>query len=205
VADGRLRIIGGRYRGRRLPVPVQPGLRPTGDRIRETLFNWLAPVIEGAHCLDLFAGSGALGFEAASRGAAEVVMLEQAAAVVRILEANAKPLGASALRVVHGEALQWLQRPADRTFDIVFLDPPFASGLLQPTCDLLARHRWLAPRALVYLEASAQDELPALPGTWELLRDKRAGQVRYALAMAPGQGSAPGVWPKSAAQSLGPT
>jgi len=184
VADGRLRIIGGLYRGRRLPVPAQPGLRPTGDRIRETLFNWLAPVVEGAHCLDLFAGSGALGFEAASRGAAEVVMVERTASVVRILEVNAKRLGALALRVVHADALQWLQGPCDRTFDIVFLDPPFASGLLPPTCELLARHCWLAPRALVYLEAPAQDELPALPGTWELLRHKRAGQVRYALAMA---------------------
>lgn len=183
MADGRLRIIGGRYRGRRLPVPAQTGLRPTGDRIRETLFNWLAPVIEGAHCLDLFAGSGALGFEAASRGAAEVVMVDRAAPVVRILEANAKLLGARALRVVHGDALQWLQGPCDRTFDIVLLDPPFASGLLQPTCDLLARHRWLGSRGLVYLETPAQDELPVLPATWELLRDKRTGQVRYALAL----------------------
>jgi 16S rRNA (guanine966-N2)-methyltransferase len=184
VADGRLRIIGGRYRGRRLPVPAQPGLRPTGDRIRETLFDWLAPVIEGAHCLDLFAGSGALGFEAASRGAAEVVMVERSAPVVRILELNARRLGTAALRVLHADALQWLQGPCGRTFDILFLDPPFASGLLQPTCDLLVRRRWLAPRALVYLEAPAQNELPALPETWELVRDKRAGQVRYALAMA---------------------
>jgi 16S rRNA (guanine966-N2)-methyltransferase len=184
VAEGRLRIIGGRYRGRKLPVPAQPGLRPTGDRVRETLFNWLAPVIEGAHCLDLFAGSGALGFEAASRGAAEVVMVEQAAPVVRMLEANAKLLGASVLRVVQGDALRWLEGPA-QTFDIVFLDPPFAvAGLLQRACDLLEARRWLAPRALVYLEAPAPDDLPALPGTWELLRDKRTGQVRYALAGA---------------------
>ncbi|MGA7979522.1 MAG: 16S rRNA (guanine(966)-N(2))-methyltransferase RsmD [Chromatiaceae bacterium] len=182
MASGRLRIIGGRYRGRKLPVPDQPGLRPTGDRVRETLFNWLQPVIEGARCLDLYSGSGALAFEAASRGAAEVVMVEQAEPVARILEANIRLLGASELRVVRGDALDWLSVPGG-AFDIVYLDPPFAAGLLAPSCELLERNRWLAPQALVYIEAPANEGLPRLPGSWRLVRDKQTGQVRYALAM----------------------
>jgi 16S rRNA (guanine966-N2)-methyltransferase len=184
---GRLRIIAGRYGGRKLPVPDQPGLRPTGDRIRETLFNWLAPVIEGSRCLDAFAGTGALGFEAASRGAREVVMLERSDAVAPVLQANVRLLGAEEVRVERADALGWLSRPGP-PFDIVFLDPPFADGLLGPACQLLAANGWLAPGARVYLEAPVDQPLPALPEGWGILRDKQAGQVRYLLAAAAAQG-----------------
>ena len=180
-ARGHLRLIAGRYRGRRLPVPEQQGLRPTSDRVRETLFNWLAPVVTGARCLDLFAGSGALGFEVASRGAREVVMVERAPGVVRVLQANARVLGAPEIRVEHADALAWLAA-GGTAFDIVFLDPPFAGGLLAPACDLLERNGWLADGAYVYLEAAADGPPPRLPERWQPLREKRAGQVRYALA-----------------------
>ena len=187
--SGRLRIVGGRYRGRKLPVPAQPGLRPTPDRVRETLFNWLQPVIAGARCLDLFAGSGALGFEAASRGAAEVVMIERSEPVARVLVANAHALDAAQVRVSRADALRWLSGSAE-PFDIVFLDPPFDQDLLGRSCALLSAGGWLAERALVYLEAPAKGQLPALPGAWTLVRDKQAGQVRFALAIAHDKGAA---------------
>jgi len=177
----QLRLIGGRHRGRRLSFPDQPGLRPTSDRVRETLFNWVAPLIEGARCLDLFAGSGALGFEALSRGAGEVVMVERAAAVARQLRANAGMLGAANLQVHEADALVWLERGGE-PFDLVLLDPPFAEGLLAPAIERLDRHGWLAPEARVYLEAPIQIGFPPLPEEWELIRDKTAGQVRYGLA-----------------------
>jgi len=177
----RLRIIGGRYRGRRLSVPVQPGLRPTADRVRETLFNWLQPVIVGSRCLDLFAGSGALGFEAASRGADEVLMIERSEPVTQVLAANAGSLGAEQVRVHRADALCWLAGSGGPC-DLVFLDPPFHEDLLTPTCTLLSGRNWLAPGALVYLEAPASRALPSLPADWTLIRDKRAGQVRFALA-----------------------
>jgi len=184
---GRLRIIGGRWRGRRLPVAHQPGLRPTPDRVRETLFNWLAPCIAGSRCLDCFAGSGALGLEAASRGAAEVVMIERSRPLVRVLEANVADLAGAdqnegLIQVIHADALDWLARTAPVAFDICFLDPPFAAGLLGDATGLLATRAWLTPSALVYLEAARADGFSSLPPGWTLRRDKNAGQVRYALA-----------------------
>lgn len=189
AGPGRLRLIAGRFRGRRLPIPDQPGLRPTADRVRETLFNWLAPVIEGARCLDLFAGSGALGLEAASRGASWVVLIEQAEALARQLRSNVEVLGAGdRVRVVRTDALSWLAQTgsgaAGGPFDLVFLDPPFAAGLLAPACDLLERTGWLAPGARVYLETGARSSLPPLPDGWVLTRERTAGQVRFALALA---------------------
>ncbi|MCB2263095.1 MAG: 16S rRNA (guanine(966)-N(2))-methyltransferase RsmD [Candidatus Thiosymbion ectosymbiont of Robbea hypermnestra] len=181
---GRLRIIGGRYRGRRLPIPAQPGLRPTADRVRETLFNWLQPVIAGSRCLDLFAGSGALAFEAASRGAAEVLMIERSEPVTRVLAANVRLLGATQVRVRRADALRWLAGGGE-PFDLVFLDPPFHENLLAPSCTLLSERGWLAAGALVYLEAPAGRALPELPRDWILMREKRAGQVRFALAATP--------------------
>ncbi|MBK1653750.1 16S rRNA (guanine(966)-N(2))-methyltransferase RsmD [Allochromatium vinosum] len=180
-SSNQLRLIGGRHRGRRLGFPDQPGLRPTSDRVRETLFNWVAPLIEGARCLDLFAGSGALGFEALSRGAGKVVMVERAAVVARQLRANAGMLGAADLQVHEADALIWLERDGE-PFDLVFLDPPFAEGLLAPAIERLDRHGWLAPEARIYLEAPIQIGFPPLPASWELIRDKTAGQVRYGLA-----------------------
>lgn len=186
---GRLRIVGGRYRGRRLPVPVNTGLRPTADRVRETLFNWLQPVIEGSRCLDLFAGSGALGFEAASRGASEVVMIERSDSVARVLTTNARDLDATQVLVLREDALRWLSGKGE-PFDVVFLDPPFDKGLLGPSCALLSAGGWLTEGALVYLEEQARQELPALPRGWRLIRDKRAGQVRFALAIVHDEGAA---------------
>lgn len=182
-ANNQLRIIGGQFRGRRLPFAEQPGLRPTPDRVRETLFNWLAPVICGARCLDAFAGSGALGFEALSRGSGEVVLLERAAPVARQLLANAHTLGiAKRIEIVHTDTLQWLAG-AGRPFDVVFLDPPYSADLLAPAVTLLASNGWLAPGARVYLEIASSSYFPTLPVGWELLRDKTAGQVRYVLAL----------------------
>jgi 16S rRNA (guanine966-N2)-methyltransferase len=149
--------------------------------VRETLFNWLAPIIEGARCLDLFAGSGALGFEAASRGAAEVVMIERSASVVRTLRENIRTLGEGRVSVVRADARSWLKRPGE-AFHIVFLDPPFNEHLLLPSCRLLAELGWLAPKARVYLEAPAAADLAPLPPGWALVKEGRAGQVRFALA-----------------------
>ena len=179
---GELRIIGGRYRGRRLPIPSETGLRPTSDRVRETLFNWLAPVIPGARCLDAFAGSGALGFEAVSRGAGEVVLIEQSGAVARQLEENARRLGAEETRILRGDAIRWLEGSGP-PFDIVFLDPPFAEVLWAPAIERLAHRGWLKPGSRVYLEAPAHSEFPDLPAGWDLVRDKTAGQVHYGLVL----------------------
>lgn len=179
---GQIRIIGGRYGGRRLPVAVAPGLRPTTDRVRETLFNWLQPVITGARCLDLFAGTGALGLEAASRGAGEVVLVERSLRLARQLVANVATLNAEQVSVVTMDALRWLAGEA-RAFDIVFVDPPFDSDLAVHSMDALGRG-WLAPRALVYLERPARLEPLALPEDWRYAKDKRAGDVRFALIEA---------------------
>lgn len=178
--SGRLRIIGGRWRGRKIEIPVQAGVRPTGDRIRETLFNWLAPIIDGACCLDLFAGSGALGLEALSRGAAETVFVESDEAAARQLEHSLERLGCEHAKVIHGDALRYL-RGVPRRFDIVWLDPPFGEIGLENLCTLLDRG-WLAAGARIYMEMGRHDELPELPPGWAIERDKTAGQVRYLLA-----------------------
>jgi 16S rRNA (guanine966-N2)-methyltransferase len=177
-----VRIIGGAWRGRRLPVVEAPGLRPTADRIRETLFNWLAPVISGTRCLDLFAGTGALGLEALSRGATEVWFVERQASVARALEESLRRFGSDAGRVVVADALRYLAGPP-RPFDVVFLDPPFGDVELGDLCTLLA-NGWIAGGGRVYLEMPGDRDLPALPPGWEVLREKTAGQVRYALAVA---------------------
>ncbi|MBL8258259.1 MAG: 16S rRNA (guanine(966)-N(2))-methyltransferase RsmD [Candidatus Competibacteraceae bacterium] len=176
----QLRVIGGRWRGRRLPFPDLPGLRPTPDRVRETLFNWLAPVLPGARCLDLFAGSGALGIEALSRGAAEAVFVERHPAAVEALRDNLARLQAQNARVERAEALNWLCQAAT-PFEIVLLDPPFEQALLEPVCQGLERGGWLAPSAWVYLEAETALAL-APPAHWSILKDKTAGAVRYRLA-----------------------
>ncbi|HRX69630.1 MAG: 16S rRNA (guanine(966)-N(2))-methyltransferase RsmD [Candidatus Competibacteraceae bacterium] len=176
-----LRIIGGQWRSRRLEFPDLPGLRPTPDRVRETLFNWLAPVLPGARCLDLFAGSGALGIEALSRGAAEVVFVERQPLAVRALRNNLDRLSASNARVDPLDALTWL-RPSGTPFDIVWLDPPFGEGLLEPACALLEQGGWLAAIAWIYLETQADQPRPLLPAHWTFHREKTAGMVTYRLA-----------------------
>lgn len=179
---GKIRIISGQWRRRLLRVPPVDGLRPTPDRVRETLFNWLAHTMQGARCLDLYAGSGALGFEAASRGAAKVLLVEKDETAVACLRAAASELGAEQLDVVHADVRHWLQGRAT-PFDIVFVDPPYGSENLSELCALLEAKSWLAPGALVYLE-TASPESPSLPAGWQYLRRQRAGQVRYHLAAA---------------------
>ena len=186
---GQLRIIGGQWRGRKLPVPEVEGLRPTGDRMRETLFNWLQPVIEGSHCLDLFAGSGALGLEALSRGAAAVTFVDQSAAVTRQLAHNLDTLGCDRRRatLVSGSALQWLAGPPPaQRFDVVFLDPPFALDILAQLLPALTT-AWMAESALIYVEADRHQSLPPLPEGWSVSRQKQAGQVNYWLLHADGR------------------
>lgn len=177
---GQLRIIAGRWRGRRVPVPPNSGIRPTSDRIRETLFNWIAPIIEGARCLDLFAGSGALGLEALSRGARETVFVERDAVAAGHIGSCLDLLECPHARIVHGDALRFLTGDPSR-FDIVFLDPPFGDIDLGNLCTLLERG-WLVDGARIYLELSRRDDLPELPPEWVVEREKTAGGVRFALA-----------------------
>lgn len=182
MAQGQVRIIGGQWRGRKLKVPDVTGLRPTPDRVRETLFNWLQPVIVGAHCLDLFAGSGALGFEALSRGASQVVMVDQAMKVIDGLRQQAALLGAKQAEIYQAQAPQQLRVPT-QPFDIVFLDPPFQENLLLPCCDYLETHGFLADKAYIYLEAKESLDASQLPAQWQLLKIQKAGQVAYHLVL----------------------
>ncbi|MEX1031834.1 MAG: 16S rRNA (guanine(966)-N(2))-methyltransferase RsmD [Cellvibrionaceae bacterium] len=177
----QLRIIGGKWRGRKLVFPSVVGLRPTGDRIRETLFNWLAPHIVGAHCLDLFAGSGALGLEASSRGAAHVVMLDTDSQTISQLLDHCARLEAREVTVLQANALQWLNGAGDgEQFDVVFLDPPFDAPILEPLIIALNGSGRLHDETLIYLE-TARDQAVAVPPNWRLLRQKSAGQVSFAL------------------------
>lgn len=177
---GDFRIIGGAWRRRRLPVASRPGLRPTPDRVRETVFNWLAPVVPGARCLDLYAGTGALGLEALSRGAAHCVFVEADAVAVRQLRAALTLLHCESADVVPGDALKFLAG-APRPVDLVFVDPPYALDLLPEICGRL-EYGWLKPATRVYLEGPAGKGPPQLPPGWTLLRSARAGQVGYHLA-----------------------
>ncbi len=177
-----LRIIGGRHRGRRLRFPAGVDIRPTPDRVRETLFNWLQPRIAAARALDLFAGSGALGLEALSRGAIHVTFVEKDRAAATALRALIEEWREDAGTVVAGDALDWLARSAPGApFDIVFLDPPYDSTLLAASAAALSRPGWLARGARVYLERRAREPLPALPTGWKELRAGRAGEVGYHL------------------------
>jgi len=176
----RLRIIGGAWRGRRIDFPARPELRPTPARVRETLFNWLQGMIEGSRCLDLFAGSGALGFEAASRGANSVVMIDTDPQVVNYLRTQADSLGAAQIEIIMTEAQAYLAS-SPSPFDIVFLDPPFGSNLLAPLCYALDDRGLLKPGARIYRETPASAGVPAMPATWELLKSQKAGQVGYHL------------------------
>jgi 16S rRNA (guanine966-N2)-methyltransferase len=185
-----IRIIGGTWRGRRFRFADVPDIRPTPDRVRETLFNWLASRIVGARCLDLFAGSGALALEALSRGAETAVLVEQNPVAARSLADLIATLDAKAARVERVDALRFLGRSAT-PFDIVFLDPPFAAGLLSKAAELLERHGWLAPDALIYVESSAREPLPSLPTSWQQLKAKQAGEVGYHLFARVVRGSEP--------------
>ena len=176
---GRVRIIGGSLRNSRLEVPALEGLRPTPERVRETLFNWLAPIIEGVQALDLCAGTGALGIEALSRGAGRVQFVERAARVAQALRANLARLKAEGGAVTVADAATFLAG-APTPFGLVLLDPPFAAQMWTPLAQRLEADGWLAPAAWVYVE-SPRDLAPVLPPTWSLHREGRAGEVRFAL------------------------
>lgn len=178
---GQLRLIGGEWRGRKLQFPALPGLRPSPDRIRETLFNWLAPELPGSRCLDLFAGSGALGLEALSRGAVHATFVDSQLPASRQLEAHLRTLRCDRGRVICDSAPCWLAQAAPEAFDILFLDPPFHAGLLAEVCDTLEQRGWLSANALIYIESASDEALPPLPANWRLHRDKRASQVAYRL------------------------
>jgi 16S rRNA (guanine966-N2)-methyltransferase len=181
---GRLRIVAGKWRSRLLPVIDTPGLRPTSERIRETLFNWLGPVIEGARCLDLFAGTGALGTEALSRGAAYAVFVEKSGTLTTAIKKNLTDLQATNAEVLQQDALDYLIKAVPQPFDIVFLDPPFDTDLLSELCSLLKKNGWLTENAIVYLEQGKDCGKPALPEGWVISHEKVAGKVRYSLVNA---------------------
>jgi 16S rRNA (guanine966-N2)-methyltransferase len=178
---GRLRIVAGNWRSRLLDIADVEGLRPTSERIRETLFNWLSPRIAGSRCLDLFAGTGALGLEALSRGAAEVVFVEKSAKAIATLRRNIQTLDATAAVLHRGDANTFLRDANDRQFDIVFLDPPFAADMLGDLCRLLDETSVLAHGALVYIEEDRARPEVELPVGWQVLKSKQAGNVRYSL------------------------
>ena len=179
--SNQVRIIAGQWRGRKLEFPDAPGLRPTADRVRETLFNWLAPVLPGAVCLDLFAGSGALGFEAASRNAAHVVMVEQNRVVFKHLQAHSKTLAAQTIELVNMDANEYLS-VVNKDFDIVFLDPPFGEAkLCQSIIRGINERQLLKPGGFLYLETEKGAAGPELPNNWRRYRHKQAGQVDYQL------------------------
>ena len=176
-APGFVRVIGGQWRGRRLPVPAVEAVRPSSDRVRETLFNWLSPRLAGARCLDLFAGTGVLGFEAVSRGAHGVTFLDSDPRVVQHLEAMRDLLAAGHTRILGYDAAAWLAATQPCAHDIVFVDPPFAANLAGQILDLLARG-WVAPTGVVYVEAATA---PVLGPAWKLLRQGHTRQVTYSL------------------------
>lgn len=176
-----VRIIGGQWRGRKLPVCTQPGLRPTPDRVRETLFNWLSAWVPGSHCLDCFSGSGALALEALSRGAESALMIESSRDAASQLRANLELLNAQNGQVKTGDSMQLLDSRADQQYDLVFLDPPFRQEMLVPCARLLEEHNWLAKDAMIYVEAESEWPLAELPESWQLYREKKAGQVAYRL------------------------
>ncbi len=190
---GRLRIVAGIWRSRLLDIADVEGLRPTSERIRETLFNWLTPHLQGARCLDLFAGTGALGLEALSRGARSVVFVERSGVAAQQLEKNIEVVGAAsaatgaatgAATVSQGDALEFIRHADTGPFDIVFVDPPFAADLLGETCRLLDEGNLLAEGAQVYLEQERSAAEPELPPGWQMKKNKTAGNVRYMLAQA---------------------
>jgi 16S rRNA (guanine966-N2)-methyltransferase len=186
--SGQIRIIGGQWRGRKLPVPDSPGLRPTTDRVRETLFNWLAPNMVDARCLDCFAGSGALGLEALSRYAGSATLLEMDRHVAQQLQKNLVTLNARNAKVVNTNSLTFLAQPGT-PHDVVFIDPPFRKGLLEETLTLLETQGWLADDALIYVESEMENGLPPVPAHWNLHREKVAGQVAYRLYHREAQGN----------------
>lgn len=178
---GRLRIVAGKWRSRLLEIADVPGLRPTSERIRETLFNWLAPGIHGARCLDLFAGTGALGLEALSRGASEVVFVEKSRRAATALRKNIASLEADGAELVRDHALRFLGERGRKPFDIVFLDPPFAADMANELCRLLDQAGLVTDGGQVYIEDDKSRPEVALPEGWHCEKSGQAGNVRYSL------------------------
>ena len=176
-----LRIIGGQWRGRKLTFTPAPGLRPTSDRVRETLSNWLSPCVHGARCLDLFAGSGALGLEALSRGAASCDFVDSSAAALRQIVQHLQAVGATDLARCHPLPAATFVESAQSPFDIVFIDPPFGKGLVDPVCAQLADRELLADGCFIYVETAVRDPQPNVPLNWLPHREKVAGEVAYRL------------------------
>ncbi|WED26603.1 16S rRNA (guanine(966)-N(2))-methyltransferase RsmD [Vibrio sp. DW001] len=179
-SEGSIRIIAGLWRGRKLPVCNAEGLRPTTDRVKETLFNWIAQDVPHAKCLDLFAGSGGLGFEAASRQAKQVVMIELNVQAHKQLSQNITTLKTDSIDAIHSDSLSYLEKQG-MPFDIVFIDPPFRKGLLEKSLKLLEENNWLAENAMIYIETEKELTLTGVPDNWSLYREKKAGQVSYRL------------------------
>lgn len=179
---GELRLIAGQWRGRKLPILTTEGLRPTTDRVRETLFNWLQFDIQGAQVADLFAGSGSLGFEAASRGAQQVTLIEMDKAAARQLNQNVSRLSAPQINVIQQSALDWLNAESTQPtkLDIVFIDPPFNKSLVSPTLEALKRGGWLHSDSLIYVE-SEHNLPPEVFNDFDILREKHHGQVSFRL------------------------
>jgi 16S rRNA (guanine966-N2)-methyltransferase len=178
---GFVRIIAGHLRGSKLPVPDRPGLRPSSDRVRETLFNWLQAKVPGARVLDLFAGTGALGLEAASRGAASVVMVERDPGLAEALRGHVARFKLEGAHVVQGDALAWLSGPPSAAFDLVFLDPPFDGTLWEPAAQRLVP--WLAPGAWIYVESPHKLQA-SWPSGWRVHREGQTREVRFTLFQA---------------------
>ena len=176
----KIRIIGGEWRSRQLLFEDTPGLRPTPARVRETLFNWLQQDVIGSRCLDLYAGTGALGFEAASRGAKSVFIVENNAQACRLIKENTVKLTANQINIIQSDVFRFLAGEASR-FDLVFLDPPFGKNMAQQTCQWLEDKEWLVSHAKVYVEVECNLVLEGMPSSWKLLKNKRAGDVAYYL------------------------
>lgn len=182
MLTNQIRIIGGEWRSRQINFYDAPGLRPTPGRIRETLFNWLQYDIPGSRCLDLYAGSGALGFEAASRGSKAVVQVENNPEVCRALSENALKLNAEQIKVVQADVSQFLLESSAEPFDIIFLDPPFGLNLVAQTCHWLEANSWLSQHGKIYVEAESKKQLiDLMPQNWQPLKSKTAGEVSYHL------------------------
>ncbi|MCE0559359.1 16S rRNA (guanine(966)-N(2))-methyltransferase RsmD [Motilimonas sp. E26] len=177
--DGQIRIIAGQWRGRKFPVKDLEGLRPTTDRVKETVFNWLAMDVRDANCLDCFSGSGSLAFEALSRYASAAILIEKDKLAAKQLANNLAAVKASNGKVVCTDSITHLSKPASQQFDIVFVDPPFRKGLLEPCCEQLESNNWLSTNALIYIEREKELTNPRLPTNWQLIKDKVAGQVIY--------------------------
>lgn len=181
TSGGQLRIIAGEWRSRKLPVANVPGLRPTADRVRETVFNWLAMITPGARVLDVFSGTGAMAMEALSRGASSAVLLEKSPVAATTLKNNLALLKAESARVIETDSLNWLKQPAETTFDLIFLDPPFRMNLLEPACQLLNNNGYLHGNSRIYIEVEKELAPLPVPDNWQPEKSKTAGQVSFSL------------------------